>query len=92
MSGVTTQPKPLDPPMVPFALAGIALWIVAVLIMLPFRDDLADAGHGNWFGIAVAGAIWGIPGLLTMVVHDRNRKRRRARAASEPASDSFKTE
>jgi hypothetical protein len=88
VSGVTTQPKPLDPPMVPFALAGIGLWIIVVLIMLPFRADLADAGHGNWFGIAVAGAIWGIPGLLTMVVHDRNRKRRRARAAS----DSFKTE
>ena len=83
--GVTSQPKPLDPPMVPFALAGIGLWIIAVLVMLPFRDELADAGHGNWFGIAVAGVLWGIPGGLTMVVHDRNRKRRRA------ASDSFKT-
>lgn len=76
---VSTQPKPLDPPMVPFALVGIGLWVLAVLIMLPFRDELADAGHGNWFRIAVAGALWGIPGLLTMVVHDRNRKRRRAR-------------
>ncbi|MEV0561656.1 DUF2530 domain-containing protein [Dactylosporangium sp. NPDC050588] len=71
--------------MVPFALAGIGLWILAVLVMLPFRDELADAGHGDWFSIAVAGALWGIPGGLTMVVHDRNRKRRRA------ASDSFKT-
>jgi hypothetical protein len=85
---VSPQPKPLDPPMVPFALAGIAVWIVALLVMLPFRDDLADAGRGSWFGIAVAGALWGIPGLLTMVVHDRNRKRRRARGAS----DSFKTD
>ncbi|GAA2592364.1 hypothetical protein GCM10010399_23770 [Dactylosporangium fulvum] len=84
---MTTPPKPLDPPMVPFALAGIALWIVAGLIMLPFRDELADAGHGSWFGITVAGALWGIPGLLTMIVHDRNRRRRRAKA-----SDSFKTE
>ena len=42
------------------------------------------------FGIAVAGALWGIPGGLTMVVHDRNRKRRRA-AADPTASDSFKT-
>jgi hypothetical protein len=85
---VSIRPKPLDPPMVPFALAGIAVWIVAVLVMLPFRDELADAGRGNWFDIAVAGALWGIPGLLTMVVHDRNRKRRRAREAS----DSFKTD
>ena len=86
MCGVTSQPKPLDPPMVPFALAGIGLWIIAVLVMLPFRDALADAGHELWFDIAVAGALWAIPGGLTMVVHDRNRRRRRA------ASDSFKTE
>jgi uncharacterized membrane protein len=85
---VPTPPKPLDPPMVPFAVAGIVLWIIAVLIMLPFRDDLAAHGHGNWFGIAVAGALWGIPGLLVMLVHDRNRRRRRARAVSE----SFKTD
>ncbi|MFG2038002.1 DUF2530 domain-containing protein [Dactylosporangium sp. NPDC048998] len=74
--------------MVPFAVVGIVLWIIAALIMLPFRDHLAKAGHGDWFGIAIAGALWGIPGLLTMVVHDRNRRRRRARAAS----DSFKTD
>ncbi|GGM15641.1 hypothetical protein GCM10007977_015990 [Dactylosporangium sucinum] len=83
---MTTPPKPLDPPMVPFALAGIGLWIVAILVMLPLRDELAENGHGSWFGIAVAGALWGIPGLLTMVVHDRNRRRRRQRT-----SDSFKT-
>lgn len=90
VSGVTTPPKPLDPPMVPFAIAGIALWVVAALIMLPFRDELAAHGHGNWFGIAVAGALWGIPGGLTMVVHDRNRRRRREGARA--ASDSFKTD
>jgi hypothetical protein len=94
---VTTTPKPLDPPMVPFAIAGIALWIVAVLIMLPFRDELDAHGNGNWIGIGIAGALWGIPGGLTMVVHDRNRRRRRARAAAEAtsgggASDSFKTD
>jgi uncharacterized membrane protein len=87
--GVPPPPKPLDPPMVPFAIAGIVLWILAALIMLPFRDELTEAGRGNWLGIAIAGALWGIPGLLTMVVHDRNRRRRRARAA---ASDSFKTD
>jgi membrane associated rhomboid family serine protease len=85
---VTQPPKPLDPPMVPFAITGIALWIIAALVMLPFRDELAAHGHGDWFRIAIYGAIWGIPGGLTMVVHDRNRRRRRARAAS----DSFKTD
>jgi uncharacterized membrane protein len=82
---VSTLPKPLDPPMVPFAIVGIALWIIAALIMLPFRDELTRNGHGNWFTIAIAGALWGIPGLLTMVVHDRNRRRRRARAADGSA-------
>ena len=88
---MTSQPKPLDPPMVPFALAGIGLWAVAALVMLPFRDELADAGHGNWFGIAIAGVLWGIPGLLMMVIHDRNRRRRRARQPVGQTSDSFKT-
>jgi hypothetical protein len=90
---VTTPPKPLDPPMVPFAVGGIALWLIAVLIMLPFRDELAAHGHGSWFGIAIAGAVWGIPGLSFMVVHDVNRRRRRGRAAAGTGmSDSFKTD
>ena len=71
-------PKPLDPPMVPFAIGGIALWAVAALVLLPFRDRLEAAGHGSWLAICVAGALWGLPGLATMVVHDRNRRRRRA--------------
>jgi hypothetical protein len=74
--------------MVPFAVGGIALWLIAALILLLFRDRLDHAGHGSWLGISVAGVIWGLPGLATMLVHDRNRKRRRARAAS----DSFKTQ
>jgi uncharacterized protein DUF2530 len=72
-------PKPLDPPMVPFAVGGIVLWVIAGLILL-----VVDAPH-SWRGICVAGALWGLPGLATMLVHDRNRKRRHA-------SDSFKTE
>ena len=35
-------------------------------------------GPSRWFDICVAGFLLGIPGLLTMIVHDRNRKRRRA--------------
>ena len=68
-------PKPLDPPLVPFAVAGIVLWVVAALAVLPFRHD-----HDSWLPICVAGALWGLPGLATMLVHDRNRKRRRAAA------------
>jgi uncharacterized membrane protein len=70
--------KPLDPPMVPFAIGGLVLWAIATLVMLAFRDQLEAAGHGSWLSICVAGFLWGLPGLATMIVHDRNRRRRRA--------------
>jgi len=59
--------------MVPFALGGMAVWLVALLATLPFRH-----GHEGWLWICVAGFLWGIPGLLTMIRHDRRRKQRRA--------------
>jgi hypothetical protein len=58
--------------MVPFAIGGMAVWLVALLITLPFRGE-----HASWFWICVAGLLWGIPGLLTMIRHDRGRKQRR---------------
>lgn len=79
VSGTETTPEeprtlvPLDPPMVPFALGGIAVWLVALLVTIPFRDT-----HESWFWICVAGLLWGIPGLLTMLRHDARRKKRRA--------------
>jgi uncharacterized protein DUF2530 len=70
--GTKPRPEPLDPPMVPFALAGVAAFAVALLVTV-----LADAPR-EWVQVCLAGLIWGIPGTLTMVRHDRNRKRRRA--------------
>ena len=58
--------------MVPFALAGVAAFAIALLVTV-----LAGAPD-KWIEVSLAGLIWGIPGTLTMVVHDRNRKRRRA--------------
>jgi len=73
---VVTQPKPrvepLDPPMVPFAVAGLAAFVVAGLIVW-----LAD-GPDRWLQICIAGFLVGLPGLTTMIVHDRHRRRRRA--------------
>ena len=70
-----TQPKPrvepLDPPMVPFAVAGMAAFAIAFVIVW-----LAN-GPDDWLEICVAGFLVGIPGLITMIVHDRHRKRRR---------------
>jgi hypothetical protein len=72
VTGTKPRPEPLDPPMVPFALAGVAAFALASLITW-----LGDAPQ-SWVEISVAGLVWGIPGTLTMVVHDRHRKRRRA--------------
>ena len=58
--------------MVPFALAGMAGFAVAGVIVW-----LAD-GPDRWLATCVAGFVVGIPGLITMVVHDRRRRRRRA--------------
>ena len=63
--------EPLDPPMVPFAVAGMAAFAVAGVIVL------LAGGPVGWRWICVAGVLTGIPGLLTMLRHDRNRRRRR---------------
>jgi len=62
----------LDPPMVPFALAGMAAFAVASVLLLVLH------GRTDWVWICVAGFLLGIPGLLTMLRHDANRRRRRA--------------
>jgi cell division protein FtsW (lipid II flippase) len=58
--------------MIPFALAGLAGFAIATLVVW-----LADAPQ-RWVDTCIAGFLVGIPGLITMIVHDRNRKRRRA--------------
>jgi hypothetical protein len=58
-----TQPKPrvepLDPPMVPFAVAGLAAFAVAGVIVW------LAGGPGSWLDTCVAGFLVGIPGLIT---------------------------
>ena len=64
--------------MVPFALIGMAVWLVLALVSLIFRSTLEAHGNGDWLGICVAGFLLGIPGLLLMMGHDARRRRRRA--------------
>jgi hypothetical protein len=71
------EPQPLDPPMVPFAVVGIAIWAVLGLALLPFHDWLARHGHTNWLWICLAGVLLGFVGLAVMVGHDRRRRARR---------------
>ena len=60
-----------DPPMVPFVLGGMVVWLIAGLAVLPFRHS-----HPSWFWICVAGFLWGLPGLAAMIWHDARRRRR----------------
>lgn len=62
--------------MVPFAIAGIAIWTVLGLMLLAVRPTLVEQGREHWLTICLAGALLGLPGLAIMLVHDRNRRRR----------------
>ena len=64
--------------MVPFAVGGIVVWVIVGLVLLVNRDALVEQGREEWLTICLAGALLGLPGLVTMIVHDRNRARRRA--------------
>jgi hypothetical protein len=83
VTGTKPRPEPLDPPMVPFALAGMAAFVIAGLILLASHDWLAEHGHTSWLWICLAGFLSGIPGLITMLRHDANRRRRRALSHAE---------
>ena len=63
--------KPLDPPMVPFVLGGMAIWSVAGLVL--FVANVKPV----WQEICLAGVLVALPGLALMIVHDRNRRARR---------------
>lgn len=71
------QLAPLDPPTVPFAIGGIIVWAVLGLVLLLFKDTLADHGHTDWLWVCVAGFLLGFPGWLVMIRHDRYRADRR---------------
>jgi hypothetical protein len=79
---VPDEPQPLDPPMVPFAVAGIVVWaVVGLVVLLFFRE-----GHENWLWTCLAGFLWGFPGLAVMIRHDANRRARRAQTDSTSPS------
>lgn len=65
--------------MTPFAVGGIVAWAIAWLAVV------ALDGPRTWAGICLAGVLLGIPGLATMLVHDRNRARRRAQVSAPEA-------
>lgn len=76
---------PLDPPMVPLAVGGTALWFVLGLVFLALRPTLAEGGNENWAVICFTGAGLGLVGVAIMAVHDRNRARRAAASTTDDA-------
>lgn len=67
---------PADPPMVPLAAAGTAIWLVLGLVLLALRPALARGGNEGWITICFTGAALGVVGIGVMALHDRNRRRR----------------
>jgi hypothetical protein len=62
--------KPLDPPMVPFALAGTGVWAVAGLVLL------AAEAPDEWLWTCLAGFLLGLALLALMILRDRRRRAR----------------
>lgn len=55
--------KPLDVDGVGAIAAGTVLWLIAVVVLLIFRDDLAASGSEWWIWVAAAGFGLGLLGL-----------------------------
>lgn len=64
--------RPLDPPMVPFALAGTAGWIAAGLVLLVI------GAPAEWLRTCLAGVLLGLALLVLMIIRDRRRPRDRS--------------
>ena len=58
-------------------VGGLIVWLILGLVLLGFRSTLIEQGREGWLTICLAGFLVGLPGLALMLVHDRNRRRRR---------------
>jgi Protein of unknown function (DUF2530) len=62
---------------------GTAVWVVALLVSLPFRARLEAAGNGWWLWTCVAAIGLGVVGELYCL--DRRRRIRRANGSTDSA-------
>lgn len=53
---------PLDVDGIRTVWVGSGLWVVAFVVLLFFRDTLADQGRTWWLGTCVAGFVLGVVG------------------------------
>ncbi|MBX6749651.1 MAG: DUF2530 domain-containing protein [Micromonosporaceae bacterium] len=79
--------SPLDPPMVPFAVAGTVLWLVLGLGFLAIRPTLARGGNEDWPVICFTGAGLGLVGIVLMAIHDRGRARQSGSSSGQADTD-----
>ena len=63
MSEQPSPPRPLDVDGVRSVIVGTVLWVVALLVLLPFRSRLEEAGNGWWLWTCLAGVGLGLLGI-----------------------------
>ncbi|ABW16532.1 conserved hypothetical protein [Parafrankia sp. EAN1pec] len=73
---VELRPLPYDG--VRSVAVGTVVWLIALLVMIPFADDLRADGRLWWIATAAVGFVLGLMGLWVVV---RRRNRLRATAA-----------
>ena len=61
--GAKRELKPLEVNGITAVTLGTVVWSVATLIMVLMREQLEDAGRGNWIAIGVAGITLGLLGI-----------------------------
>lgn len=76
------DPQPLDIDGVVAVTAGTVLWVLAFLVLLPFRGDLAEHGREWWLWTCLVGAGLGVFGVW-FCTRRRNAVRRDEKRAAE---------
>jgi hypothetical protein len=62
--------------------AGTVLWLIALIVLIPFTDDLRRDGHLWWLATAACGFGLGLLGIVIVV-----RRRARIRRGERPTGD-----
>ncbi len=70
---------PLDLDAVRTVQVGTVIWTIALVVLLPFHDRLANSGHTWWLWTCAVGVLLGVAGIAFTT---RRRRRIRTRTQS----------